>query len=437
MKNIKLYAILLLFLAGLPIRAQQVQPVSKDTVLSRVMKNNRKLKITEQEFLQARADYRQTNAVFLPNISVSHTGMTTTNPLMAFGSKLNQESINQSDFDPALLNDPDRINNFATKIEVEQPLVNLDGIFKRKAADSKLEATRLKSERTGDYMKLEVEKAYMELQLAYKAVNVLEKALEAALSNQKMASDRYKQGYLQKADILSVEVRVSEINNRLHYANSNLENASDYLEFLMGQLQEGILKPTDSLQANSLLETKNTGISEERSDIKAMELATEARKEMHTADKMSFLPRLNAFGSYELYDEDIFQGDASGYIAGVSLSWDVFQGSRRIGKTQKSRAEYEQSKLEYEQYLAKSNMELNKARRAFKNAENKLNLSELAMQQSEESLRIRTNRFEEGLEKTSDLLSAEAKYLEKELEYYQTIYEYNYAKAYLEFLTKK
>lgn len=437
MKKIQLSAILFLFFVGLQVRAQQVQPVSKDTVMKRVIENNRKLKISEQEFLQARADYRQTNAVFLPNIKLSHTAMTTNNPLMAFGSKLNQESITESDFNPALLNDPNRINNFATKIEVEQPLVNLDGIFKRKAADSKMQATQLKSERSTDHMKLEVEKAYMELQLAYKAVNVLEKAQEAALSNKKMANDRYKQGYLQKADILSVEVRVSEISNRLQYAKSNLENASDYLEFLMGQSQEGILKPTDSLQINALTETVDAKVSDERSDIKAMELAADARKEMYTADKMSFLPRLNAFGSYELYDNEIFQGSANGYIAGVSLSWDIFQGSKRFGKTQKSKAEYEQARLEYEEYVSKSKMELSKARRALQDAENKLNLSKLTMEQSEESLRIRTNRFEEGLEKTSDLLSAEAKYLEKELEYYQTIYEYNYVKAYLEFLIKQ
>ncbi len=437
MKKIKISAILFLFLAGLQMKAQEVQPVSKETVLNRVMENNRKLKISEQEFLQARADYRQTNAVFLPNISVSHTGMTTNNPLMAFGSKLNQERITQSDFDPALLNDPDRINNFATKIEVEQPLINIDGIYKRKAANSKMEATRLKGERTGDYMNLEVNKAYMELQLAYKALSVMEKAQEAALSNKKMATDRYKQGYLQKADILSVEVRVSEINNRLQYAKSNLENASDYLEFLMGEPQEGILKPSDSLQINTIKKLENASVSEDRSDVRAMELASEARKEMYNADKMSFLPRLNAFGSYELYDNDIFQGEASGYLAGVALSWDLFQGSKRFGKMQKSKAAYEQSRLEYEQYVSKSTMELNKARRALKDAENKLNLSKLAMEQSDESLRIRTNRFEEGLEKTSDLLSAEAKYLEKELEYYQTIYEYNYAKAYIEFLTKK
>ena len=69
--------------------------------------------------------------------------------------------------------------------------------------------------------------------------------------------------------------------------------------------------------------------------------------------------------------------------------------------------------------------------------ENKLNLTQLALKQSKESLRIRTNRFKEGLEKTSDLLIAETQYAQKQLEYYQTIFEYNYAQAYLNFLTKE
>ena len=67
--------------------------------------------------------------------------------------------------------------------------------------------------------------------------------------------------------------------------------------------------------------------------------------------------------------------------------------------------------------------------------ESKLQLSKLAMEQSKEALRIRTNRFKEGLEKTTDLLIAETQFAQKELEYYQTIFEYNSTKAYLNFLT--
>jgi outer membrane protein TolC len=431
-----IYIPILLLGLTLSVHAQQVVPIAKSDVLSKVSENNTSIKISEQDFNAAKADYRQTNAVFLPNITASHTAMATTNPLMAFGSKLNQEILSSNDFNPALLNDPSQIENYATKFEIQQPLINLDGIYQRKAAKSKMEAMSLKTERTQDYLAFEVDKAYMQLQLAYKAVDVLEKALEAANANKKLADDSFKQGYLQRADVLNVEVRVTEVQNQLQTAKSNVQNASNYLSFLMNDDAYVVYMPSDELSiATFTLDDKK--VSENRSDIKAMQLATNAYEAMNKADKMAFLPRLNAFGSYELYDDQIFQGSANGYLFGAQLSWDIFQGSKRIGKAQKSKSEFEKSKLEYKQYVSKSNLELNKAKRAFIDADNKLKLTTLALQQSEESLRIRTNRFKEGLEKTSDLLIAETQYSQKQLEYYQTIFEYNYTQAYLQFLTKE
>ncbi|MCK0130000.1 TolC family protein [Flavobacteriaceae bacterium F08102] len=419
------------------LQAQEILPISKSEVLNKVTQENISLKISEQDFFQARADYRQTNALFLPNILASHTGIATTNPLMAFGAKLNQEILTQSDFNPLLLNNPSQTKNFATKFEIEQPLINIDGIFQRKAAKSKMEAMSLQQQRTADQISLEVERAYMQLQLAYKGVEVIEKALKTALNNKKLADNRFKQGYLQRADVLNVEVRVTEIQNQLQTAKSNVQNASNYLSFLMNESTDVIYQPIDSLSKTTLGVHVVNSVPENRADIKAMQLASEAYKEINTADKMAFLPRLNAFGSYELYDDNIFQGNANGYLVGAKLSWDLFQGSKRFGKAQKSKAEYEKAKLQYDRYLAQSNLELNKAKRMLVDAENKLNLTTLALAQSSESMRIRTNRFKEGLEKTSDLLKAETQYAQKQLEYYQTIFEFNYAQAYLSYLTKE
>ena len=436
MKNPALILFLILLLTLETIHSQEIRPISKNEVFELVAKNNASIKISEQEYYQAKADYRQTNAVLLPNISVSHTGIATTNPLMAFGSKLNQEILTNSDFDPILLNNPNEIKNFATKIEVLQPIINMDGIYQRKAAKSKMEAQEYQVERTKDYMTFEVEKAYMQLQLAYKAVEVLNKVLESALENKSLAENSFKQGYLQKADVLAVEVRVTEVQNQLQNAKSNIKNSSEYLSFLINDTDHVIYLPSDSLSVSVLALKENIEVSNERADIKAMKLASTAYQTMHKADKLAFLPSLNAFGSYELYDNKIFQTDASGYLIGAQLSWNIFEGSKRFGKMQKSKAEYEKSRLQYEQYISQSNLEFNKAKRMLLDAENKLRLTKLALDQSGESMRIRTNRFKQGLEKTSDLLLVETQYSQKQLEYYQTIFEYNYAQSYLNFLTK-
>ncbi len=436
MKNTLYITLLSLFANALFVQAQEIKPISKKEILSIVAEKNTTIKISEEAFNAAKGDYKQTNAVFLPNITASHTGISTTNPLMAFGSKLNQEILTQNDFNPALLNDPTTTRNFATKIEIQQPLINLDGFYQRKAAKSKMEAMSLQTKRTQDYLVFEVEKAYMQLQLAYKGVAVLEKALEAANANKEMADNSFKQGFLQRADVLNVEIRVTEVKNQLQTAKSNVQNASNYLSFLMNDKSDVLYEPTESLAvANFTVDSKI--ISENRADIKAMHLASKGYEAMNKADKMAFLPRLNAFGSYEMYDNKVFQGSANGYLIGAQLSWDIFKGSKRFGKAQKSKAEFEKSKLEYNQYVSKSNLELNKVKRQLVDAKNRLELTNLAVEQSEESLRIRKNRFKEGLEKTSDLLMAETQFAQKQLEYYQTIFEYNFTQTYLEFLTKE
>jgi outer membrane protein TolC len=416
--------------------AQDHIQISLDEVLAKVQESNASIKVSEQEAQMAKYDYRFSNSIFLPQIAVSHTGLATTNPLMAFGSKLNQAILTQADFNPALLNDPDQVENYATIVSVEQPLINLDGFYQRKAAKTTMEAKELQAMRTRDYLDFEARKAFGQLQLAHRAVAVLEKAFEAANANLNMAQNSYDQGLLQKSDLLEVKVRVTEVSDQLKTAKSNVQNASDYVSFLMNEQGDVVYKPSEELVPDNLVENLE-GSLENRADVKAMDLVSEAYKANMKAENMTFMPRLNAFASYEMYDDQVFQADASGYIIGASLSWDVFKGSQRFAKVGKSKTSYEKAKQEYEQYVAKSSMELQRTKRMVEDAESRLQTSKLAMEQSEESLRIRTNRFKEGLEKTTDLLMAEATYAEKQLAYYQTIFEYNQAQSLLTFLTKE
>jgi outer membrane protein TolC len=416
--------------------AQDHINISLEDVLAKVQESNSSIKVSEQEAQMAKYDYRFSNSIFLPQIAVSHTGLATTNPLMAFGSKLNQAILTQADFNPVLLNDPDQVENYATIVSVEQPLINLDGFYQRKAAKTTMEAKELQAIRTRDYLDFEARKAFGQLQLAHRAVAVMEKAFEAANANLNMAQNSYDQGLLQKSDLLEVKVRVTEVADQLKTAKSNVQNASDYLAFLMNEEGTVVYEPSEELVPDRLGETLE-GSLENRADVKAMDLVSEAYKANMKADNMTFLPRLNAFASYEMYDDQIFQADAKGYIIGASLSWDVFKGSQRFAKAGKSKTSYEKAKQEYEQYVAKSTMELQRTKRMVEDAESRLQTSKLAMEQSEEALRIRTNRFKEGLEKTTDLLMAEATFAEKQLAYYQTIFEYNQAQYLLTFLTKE
>ncbi|UJH68758.1 TolC family protein [Allomuricauda sp. SCSIO 65647] len=417
--------------------AQEHRLISLNEVLAKVQEANTNIRISGLEADVAKADYGMSSAVFLPNVSISHTGFTTTNPLTAFGSKLNQEVITQADFNPQLLNDPNNIENFATIVSVQQPLINVDGFYRRKAAKSTFEAKELQFKRTKEYINFEAHNAYMQLQLAYKMVAVLTKADRTAKANKKQTKDYYDQGLIQKADWLMAQVRASEVNDQLRQAKSNLQNASDYLGFLMNADPGTGYEPQAELLPTPTETEERSATLENRADIKAMQKAAAAHTANYRAEKMTFLPRLNAFGSYELYDQDVFGTNAEGYTFGASLSWDIFKGAQRFAQTKKGKAEADKAELQLAEYRSKSIMELQRAQRLLADAKSKLSSSELALEQAEETLQIRTNRYKEGLEKTTDLLMTETRYVQQELAYYQTVYEYNYAKAYQSFLTKE
>lgn len=426
-----------ILLLGQTIYSQDTLSLSKSDLGQKVSDKNLQIKIAEKAFESARSDYRQSNSLFLPSITASHTAISTTNPLMAFGSKLNQEILTASDFNPDLLNNPNRIENYATKIEVLQPLINMDGLFERRAAKAKMEAFQLQTERTKEYLELEVNKSFMQLQLAYKAVTVLEKANTTAQANLKLIQNYFQQGILQKTDLLSVQVRVSEVSNQLLYAKSNVRNASDYLAFLLDEDSTNkVYKPLEELDNTIRIESINSTVSENRKDIQAMTKSSEAYQKMMQSSQMNFLPRLNAFGNYELFDNQLFVTSAKGYTVGAQLSWTVFDGYKSIGKLEKAKADFQKSEAETKQYKAQSQLELNKTNRQLKDAENKVSVSLLAYQQSEEAFRIRQNRFGQGLEKTTDLLASETQMSQKELEYLQAVYDYNFTQHYLYFLTK-
>ena len=341
--------ILILF-SGTFLYAQDTIPVSKSQVLQKVIEGNLQIKIAEKNAQAAKADYKQAQSLFLPNINTSYSGISTTNPLMAFGSKLNQEILTMADFNPDLLNNPAKTQNFSTVIEIQQPLINIDGYYGRKAAKAKYEAYQLQTERTKEYLQLEVTKAYMQLQLAYNAVTVLQKAENTAKTNLKLIENYFKNGMVQKTDILNVQVRVNDVTNQLQYAKSNVKNASDYLMFLLNEDMNGkIYKPAElfdtTFSNHTFLE-----FSKSRKDFLALEKSNEAYQNMIQSNKFSLLPRLNAFGNYQLFDSKFLGTAAKGYLVGAQLSWNLFDGLKTYGKIDKAKAESQKAVLEAEQY---------------------------------------------------------------------------------------
>jgi outer membrane protein TolC len=173
--------------------------------ISAAINNSSAIQLARLDENIAASNYKETDAIYLPQVGFSYTAITTNNPLNAFGFKLQQRSITQNDFNPEFLNHPSGTSDFTTKLEVQQPLINMDLLYKRKAAAKQTELYQYKTQRTKEYLTFEVQKAYLQLQLGYNGIKVLEEALQTTKSVYTFTDNHYKQGLIQKSDVLNAQ----------------------------------------------------------------------------------------------------------------------------------------------------------------------------------------------------------------------------------------
>ena len=429
-----------IFLAAAPalVSAQDsLKRLSMEDAVATAMAGNKELQLAAIDERIAAAGLKQTEAAFLPQLGFSYTAATTNNPLNAFGFKLQEQSIGASDFNPATLNNPGGRGDFMTRLELQQPIVNMDQYYLRKGAARQVEVFRFKTRRTREWLEFRTRQAWLQLQLAYESRRVLADALQTAEAVSHWTEDRVGQGFLHKSDLLNARVQVNTIESGLAMAVSDIKNGSDYLSLLMGSPYGVVYLVDEPLsQFDGQVYTDST-VPAGRADFAALQ------KQLETADlgirsgKMSRLPKLNAFGSYQLNDDRIFGFGANAYLAGIRLSVDIFRGNSTRNKifTQV----LERSKLAEQLSLQRqeSQLELNKERRKLADAGYKIRQQIAAVEASAESLRILRDRYEQGLENSTEVLQAQTRMIQQEQARAQALFEYQLALAYIKFLTTK
>jgi outer membrane protein TolC len=430
-----LFAILMLN----SIQAQEYKNITLDSVMNQVESNNLNLKINQENLNISQAQYRESLGAILPQLSISHQGFRTNNPVFAFGSRLNQGIFSQNDFDVNALNNPDAITNFTTTFQVAQPILNIDKLIQRKAAKYAYQAQEFQNNYMTSALLLKTQTTFMQLQLTYESQKVIDETLKMVQKNYDQANNFFNEGLIQKADVLAAQIRLSEVETQSQSVAQQIQNLSDQLKQLMQEDSEMTLKPTDSLKVISLW---SNNISEESSnlntsDIKAFNYKKQSYEKMYEAQKFSFLPTLNAFGQFQYFDDKLFGTSSDNYFFGAELKWDLFKGYTRIASLQKHKAEAEKVSLEEQNYIEEKQNDIKESIRAIELAEQQMNTKKIAVEQSEEAFRIINNRYEEGLEKTTDLLMAESRYSGMQLAYLQSVFNYNYNLLYYQFLTEK
>lgn len=428
-----------------PVYAQQgtgaeseVREMSLPEVLAMTEEANFRVRMAEADMDIARSQYRQTNAAFLPQLSFEETGIRTNDPLSVFGFRLKQEAVTAADFNPATLNAPDPYNNFSTKFEVRQPLLNADMLFKRGAMKNQLSAAEEQFKGTLAYARFQVKDTYYRLVLMMEQLDAIEKSLTAARENERQAGNFLEQNMISKADYLAAKVRMLELESRKSQVQNQLLTVQDNLNFLLGIEEEIKIVPSDSMETPRISEDQLEDVKPTaNSELRALDYRVSAAEQMLRSSKFSFVPSINLFGNYEFNDEVLLGTKGESYMVGATLKWNLFSGFSKVGKVMENKAQLNKAKIAYESRSFKNRLDIEKAKRSISQAQVQLDFAESSVEQAAEDYRIRIDRYEQGMEKTTDLLAAEAKLSQSRFQRLDALYQYHSSLATLELLLER
>lgn len=424
---------LLMFIAAMlamPWKLQAGEAMSLRQSVALALSHNRMLGMAEQQQQVAEAGRQQATAALLPRIDVQ-TGVARSNsPLMVFGSKLQQQNVTAADFNPVTLNHPSYTSLYTTRLGLTMPLfaggANWAG---RRQSAHQAEASAHELQYRRQQVIFQTVAAYLRAKQAEASLAAGERAVEAARRRFEDAKALNRRGMALKSDVMDAEVHLLQSRLKLDAAKAELDNSRDALSRVLGvEMQaKSLAEPGIELQvrdADALLQQALKG----RSDLLAMQEKEKAAEAGVSVSRAGMLPHVELMAQQEWNDSRWGLGNRNTTI-GANVHLNLFAGGADRARMRAAEAKLISSQLRLEDQRVAIANEVRQAWRSLKLAEQRLASETRAETQTSESLRIRSLRHRQGLEKTSDLLAAQARFDQARLNRIQAQYDVELARA--------
>jgi outer membrane protein TolC len=433
--NVLVFLVFCLMAAVVPITVAEASTLSLIDAINTALTRNPQIAAADAQVRAATHRVTQASAGTRPQVNAYEKFNNTTNPMWAFGTKLNQEQIGQTDFAPEALNDPDPINNFATVLEVAWPLYDGGKTRSgRRQAQLSQEMVQLGLERARQQIIAETIGAYAGWLLSIEDLKVVEQTLAMAEANLKMVQNRFEAGFFVKSDLLRAQVRITQLEQQHAHAQNMVSIARARLAAAMAVDIHDVSVPKSQLADPLALESNLSQWIElalaQRAELRQAQFKRDIAAQEIDKVRAQRLPGINLVGNYEINTErwDDF-GD--NYTVGAVMNLSLYSGQRLSARQKEATALLEAAQAECQSRELAVGLEVRQAYFGLQSALESTWAAEKAIDQARENQRIIENRYANGLETIVTMLDAELVLQKTQSDYFQRVHDYHVALAQL------
>jgi outer membrane protein TolC len=324
------------------------QSYTLDQAIDYAIANNPDLQIAIERINQAQAQLGVALSAFYPQVTARLGYETSNNPAQVFSM-----IVSQRDFEPNNINN---INNPGYRQNFRPEIIGKLSLFRggqdyqnSKAAELGIDAAEFERSTVHNALIEAVTASYYAYLAAIEAQKVAQDSISAITSELNQTKRQYEAGTVLKSDVLSLEVKLAEVEDaKIRATNgielskagiANLLGLSSYQTFTVAPSASLLTKPKLTGSFNNLLELAMTQRPEVKAAAKQVEISLRKLK----SEQGAYLPKADAYVSYGQNSQSPgFSGNKDNVTAGVTVEMDLFSGfstQQRVSAAERKAAE--------------------------------------------------------------------------------------------------
>ncbi len=281
----------------------------------------------------------------------------------------------------------------------------------------------------------DVSKAYFDVLLAYKFLDVQMQAVESAMNHLKEVKLKFQEGLASNYDVLRAEVEVTNFDAGVIKQKNRISLTRTTLLKLLG------LTCDYEFDLDNLLEYKGMGIDFNnavetaylnRPDLKAKNFEVDINNQMVNIARSEYFPQINAIVDqrWGRPDPHLTTLDKWGrdWNIRIALNWDIFEFGRRRGKVKQEKANLDQQKYLLKDIKENVVLEVQQALYDLRDADEFVKSQKLDLDRAKKALDLAKIGYKEGIKTEVDVTDAITAMTRSQSLYYQALYQHNLAK---------
>jgi outer membrane protein TolC len=300
------------------------------------------------------------------------------------------------------------------------------------AADAALTARRSEAAALSQQSKLAVAGAYVAVLRAERALEAMASNVAALEAHTRNVNDMFEVGQVPRNDYLAAAVSLADAQQRELVARNTLDVASAAYNRRLGRpLTDAVAldpalpnpaSPIDGSTPDALVELALGN----RRELAAAAAAAEAFNAQSESARAATRPQLFLTGAYTMLDNEFLNEDAF-WTVGVGFQWSFFDSGRTrhaANALSREAAAMNQERDDLETLIA---LQIREAWLGLHAARERIRVSEQAVAQAEENLRVASDRYRNGEGANTEVLDAEALRSLSRSNYDNAVYDAAYA----------